>query len=267
MKKNKSRLFVSMILVLCCLMAFSVTALASDEGCYASNEDTVETPPEAIDQITISTTTVSVPEDTSSKALTPDGNLTLVDDIMQDESYYVQDEQVVQNKQFITVQSKNGNTFYIVIDRSDNTENVYFLNLVDEADLMALMEDGAVDDTPVCTCSDHCEAGDVNTSCPVCKNNMSECMGKEAEKADDEKKADTEKDTEQTETAKKSSAAPLAVVLLLALGGGGAFYWFKLRKKKPDTKGSTDLDDYDFGEEEDDEEYEVETDDEENKGE
>lgn len=42
------------------------------------------------------------------------------------------------------------------------------------------------------------------------------------------------------------------------LAGGGAVYWFKFRKPKSQTKGSADLDDYDYGEDENDEEYENE---------
>ena len=70
-------------------------------------------------------------------AFTPDGNLTLIDDFLQIEVPGDEEAEQVE-KQFITVQSKNGNTFYIVIDRNGETENVYFLYLVDEADLMAL---------------------------------------------------------------------------------------------------------------------------------
>ena len=78
-------------------------------------------------------------------AFTPNGNLTLIDDFLQIESPATEDSEQIE-KQFITVQSKNGNTFYIVIDRNGETENVYFLNLVDEADLMALMEDESFPD-------------------------------------------------------------------------------------------------------------------------
>ena len=82
-------------------------------------------------------TEISVNDSVESKTpLTPKGNLTTVDDVHQ-----VSDEDTIEDKQFITVQSKNGNTFYIIIDRSGDSENVYFLNTVDETDLMALMED------------------------------------------------------------------------------------------------------------------------------
>ena len=180
--------------------------------------------------------------------LTPDGNLELVDDVTQESN----------GKQFITVQSKNDNTFYIVIDRDKDTDNVYFMNLVDEADLMALMEDGEV--TLKCTCKTRCEAGNVDTTCPVCKNNMTECTGEEQEKEEETTAEPTVAETEKTES--KGSAAPIVMLLLIVvLGAGGAGYYLKFRKPKTDTKGPVDLDDYDFGDDdEDDTEYVTEDD-------
>ena len=106
-------------------------------------------------------------------AFTPDGNLTLIDDFLQIEVPGDEETEQVE-KQFITVQSKNGNTFYIVIDRNGEAENVYFLNLVDEADLMALMESEDGETTaPTCSCTDKCIVGAINTNCEICRTNMS----------------------------------------------------------------------------------------------
>ena len=178
-----------------------------------------------------------------SDALTPDGNLTLIDDI---------GSSTKAGKQFITLESKNGNVFYMIIDRDDEgEETVHFLNQVDEADLMALTGEG---ETPAtCSCTTKCVAGTVNTSCPVCAVNMTECVGKETK---------PEVPTEPTEPAaeepeKKSGVGGILVVLLIvALGGGAAFYIFKQKKAKPQTKGSANLDDYDYGEDEDEYEFE-----------
>ena len=178
-----------------------------------------------------------------SDALTPDGNLTLIDDI---------GSSTKAGKQFITLESKNGNTFYLIIDRDDEgEETVHFLNQVDEADLMALTGE---EETPAtCSCTKKCVAGTVNTSCPVCAVNMTECVGKEAKP---EVPAEpTEPAAEEPE--KKSGVGGILVVLLIvSLGGGAAFYIFKQKKAKPQTKGSADLDDYDYGEDEDEYEFE-----------
>ena len=106
---------------------------------------------------------VIVEEAEPAPALTPDGNAALVDDFGG-------------NKQLITVTTKAGNYFYILIDRAneDKKTAVHFLNQVDEADLMALMEDENVKEEPaaVCSCMTKCEAGAVNTACPVCATEM-----------------------------------------------------------------------------------------------
>lgn len=183
-------------------------------------------------------------------AFTPDGNLTLIDDFLQIEAPASEDSARIE-KQFITVQSKNGNTFYIVIDRNGDTENVYFLNLVDEADLMALLEDeNGETAAPACSCTDKCAIGAINTSCEICRSNMRECAGKEI--------VIEPQPTEPVKepAAEKKSANFLPVLVLLIAGvAGGAVYWFKFRKPKTKTSGNSDLEDYDFGE--DDEEIEL----------
>lgn len=69
------------------------------------------------------------PEETEGTPFSVSGNGDLLDDITDDET-----------KQFLTVQTKNGNTFFLIIDRSRNAENVYMLSLVDENDLAEFIE-------------------------------------------------------------------------------------------------------------------------------
>ena len=68
--------------------------------------------------------------------LTPDGNLTLIDDY---------GTETKAGKQFITVQTKSGAYFYLIIDRDDNgNESVHFLNQVDESDILKFLEEDEV---------------------------------------------------------------------------------------------------------------------------
>lgn len=232
--KNKKviRLFTAMLAVVLCMTAFSVTAFAGGgDGDYYTGES-AETTPEPTEE---PATGGMEPE---GQPLTPEGNATLVDD------YYG-------DKQLITVTTKAGNYFYILIDRAneDKETAVHFLNQVDEADLMALMDDGQTEEKPAtCTCAEKCQAGAVNTACPVCAVNMSECAGKESDVAQEpEPEAEPEKES--------GSGGALVLILLLAvLGGGGAFAYIKFIKPKQGAKVSADPDDYEF----EDEEYENE---------
>lgn len=181
-------------------------------------------------------TGVIVEETENTPPLTPEGNATLVDDFGG-------------NKQLITITTKAGNYFYILIDRAAEGENtVHFLNQVDDADLDALLEDGeSKEETPaVCNCSEKCEAGAVNTACPVCSLDRTKCIGKEA--APEPEETEPEEET-------GGGMGGLALVLLVSLlGGGGAFYYLKVMKPKKDAvKGSDALEDYDFDDYEDEE--------------
>ena len=198
-------------------------------------------PPPAED--TTNDSNVVVEETEKAPPLTPDGNAALVDDFGD-------------NKQLITVTTKAGNYFYILIDRAneDKETAVHFLNQVDEADLMALMEDGQTtqEQPATCTCTEKCVAGAVNTACPVCATNMSACTCKEPEPETPEETPEPEEPAQ-----KPAGLNPAILLAVLALmGGGGAFAYFKLVKSRPKTKGNDNLDDYDYGEDDTDQEDE-----------
>ena len=101
-----------------------------------------------------------------------------------------------------------------------------------------------------CTCTEKCEAGAVNTACPVCKNNLTACVGAATENEEPAEATEPEKE------AGNSMGGLMVFLVVLLIGGGAALYFFKFKKPKADVKGSDDLDEYDFGEDEDDDEDE-----------
>lgn len=142
------------------------------------------------------------------------------------------------NKQFLTIETKAGNTFYIVIDydapvnEDEEQYQTYFLNMVDENDLLALMDDEAAAELTTCICETRCEAGAVNTECPVCKTNMSECTGAVPEP---ETPPEPEEPVEEEPDQKSNVGLLIGVIAIVGLGGG-AYYYFKFMrgKKEPD---------------------------------
>ena len=165
--------------------------------------------------------------------LTPEGNLTLVDDITSEKT----------GKQFITVVSKNGNYFYIIIDRDDEGENtVHFLNLVDEADLLNLMDE---EDAQAILDADAKEEAE---------RAAREQAAREAEEAA------SRPQTEQVQEEKKPvNWIPAAICVMLAGIGVVVFFLIRMKKKTdpaeqfpdPDANYSEDEDGYDLQEEAD----------------
>lgn len=156
------------------------------------------------------------------EGFTEDGNL-VTRDLLYDKAT---------NKQFITVQTSGGNTFYIVIDYDKPTDEdgeqyqTYFLNMVDEADLLAAMQ-AAGGELPECSCADKCAVGAINTDCTVCAVNMGECQGKAPEPAP---VVEPEPDPEPEQP--ESSGGTLLLVLAVVVIGGTAGWYFKIYRPK-----------------------------------
>lgn len=189
------------------------------------------------------------------------GTITSGDGFTEDGNAYIRDLLYDKNtnKQFIVVQTKNGNTFYVIIDydkpldEDEELYQTYFLNLVDERDLADLLEENdAATLAPVCTCTDKCVAGAVDTSCAVCKNNMSECLGVEATQQNPSASEAPDTEPEAPETTEKSGTnVGMIVVLVLVIGaGGGAYYYIKfVRGKKQKDEDLDFFDDEGYEEE------------------
>ena len=170
-------------------------------------------------------------ETKSSAALTPEGNMTLVDDIGEEEDK--------SSQQFITLVTKAGNTFYLIIDRDkDGNQNVHFLNMVDEADLLAAMQ-AAGGELPECSCVDKCAVGAINADCAVCAVNMSECQGKAPEPAP---VVEPEPDPEPEQPKATGNGGMLLLALAVVVIGGGAGWYFKIYRPKKQRAAESEAD-------------------------
>lgn len=165
------------------------------------------------------TPTETVIED--NRTLTPKGNAQLIDDVSDNE-----------NLQFITVTARDGNVFYFVIDKGAQSENVYFLNTVDESDLEALVEKS--DKKPTAT------------SKPEQTENTAETDSTENDKKNTDSK--TEK-TEQPEQKQQKNNSGLFIILALAVAAGVGGYYYKVILPKKKLEQADDLDDFDFEDE------------------
>lgn len=232
---------------LLCAAALTLSLAMPAGAYYASNEDGTNEPGGPMTSISVTTEPVAEPTLPSLGGLTPDGNLALIDDIL-DGNYYSSEEIGEGGKmQFVTVETKSGNVFYLVIDHS--TGDVYFLNLVDESDLLALLEDDGYE--VECDCKVKCAPGEVNTDCPVCRTDLKGCKGEKPEPTPTPTPVTT---SEPEDDGGFNAAVILPVVLILLLIAGAVAAFLKFRKKKPDTSGDTDLDDYEFPEDDEEDE-------------
>lgn len=175
--------------------------------------------------------------DSGNGVLTPSGSLSLVDDVSDADA---------EKMDFMTVTSKDGHVFYIVIDHNAASQNVYFLNQVDESDLMALMSDQDKEALKTNKEDSGTESADAEE---VVKPTVRDTSGTSQ---------DTTRTSQKTEAAKKNTvnsnmilAAVLGIIGLIVIA---AYYFLKI---KPGKGGSSIADDLEFY---DDEEYEKDDD-------
>ena len=195
---------LSALLVSAALCAGMAAPAFAFEGEAAPVEQPVL--PEVVEEDVVTIT------DETSGALTPEGNLTLVDD-------YHTDYSDGSGQQFITLVSKSGATFYLVIDRNaKGQQTVHFMNLVDEADLLALMEEDAAD----------AYTAEKEAAAQAEQDRLK--AEEEAKKAAEEAASGEEQPKENKVT--KIASGFLGVVVLIALAAGGGFYAFTKQKQK-----------------------------------
>jgi len=185
MLKRLGVVIPSTILTLLMAVGFSTPVFA-----YVDTTEVAEEPVQVIEE--------AEPTEEEKIPFTIAGNGEVEDNMVDDPS-----------KEFFTVKTKDGNTFFLVIDRARNSENVYMLSMIDEYDLQEFLDD-------------------------------EERNGKQEEETPavvlPETKPEPTPDVEIEEPKEESSGGMNKILLLVfvaALGGAGAFFYFYIYKPKP----------------------------------
>ncbi|MEA5151337.1 MAG: DUF4366 domain-containing protein [Oscillospiraceae bacterium] len=195
---NRFRILTASAAVVFCMTALSVPAFAQ------SNEPVEEPTPQPAAAV-------------EPNPLTPDGTGTVLDSTTE-----------ADGKQFYTITTPAGNTFYLIIDGQRDSQNVYFLDTAQEKDLLALAEADEQDVTGV--------------------------TGETAEEpqAEDAPEPTTEPEAEQPDVEKPVAAAQssrigmIVILVIVALAAGGVGYYFKIVKPKKALDDADDFDEIEF---------------------
>lgn len=213
MKKRWTRMLAAFTAAAGMMLSCTVPAAAYVEEAAQQEAAGEETPLEekkGAEEKTAGPLDEETPEKSESTPFSMPGNAKLVDDAGDGET-----------KQFLSVQTKNGNVFYIVVDRSGSTENVYMMSLVDENDLKEFIEEDSGGDTDVQGIMQ--PVPDLETS------------------ADAETGDGQEKQEEEGQDRKKGTGMGGVIPVLLVFGGCAAgIYYFKILRPQKEADGDTD---------------------------
>ena len=213
LRSTRRNLIMKMMNKFCALMLSVALCAGMAAPAFAYGGEPVEEAEQPVLTSTTDEEDVVTVTDEETGALTPEGNLTLVDD-------YHTNYSDGSGQQFITLVSKSGATFYLVIDRNaKGQQTVHFMNLVDEADLLTLMEEDAAD----------AYTAEKEAAAQAEQDKLK--AEEEAKKAAEEAAASGEEQPKENKVTSIASGF-LGVVVLIALAAGGGFYAFTKQKQK-----------------------------------
>ena len=215
MIKKWNKRVMAAVMTAVMLMGTSTTVFANaspPEGQEAAQEQNVlpvegsetESASTEASQETPQTEPAPAEDGSGGTAFSTPGTAQVQDDITEDGS-----------KEFLTITTKINNTFYLVIDRSASSENVYMLSQIDENDLQEFLKEGTVTE---------------KTTAPsvVLEENNT-----------DSTEADKETEPAQEENQEEDpdgNMAGILAILILAGAGVGAYYYFRIHKKKAEAE-------------------------------
>ena len=198
--KGMNKMLAVLLLSASMIVATGTTAFAYvDENAEATQTEAAETEKAETEETVIEENTTE-----EEAPFSVPGNGQVQDDITNSK-----------NKEFLTITTKNNNTFYLVIDRSATTDNVYMLSQIDENDLKEFLEEDQTTSSVV----------DVTPNIVIDENTNTDQNNQ------------TETEVPEKEESSSNLGALIAIFAAAVLGVGGYGYMKFIKPKKDEDDG------------------------------